>query len=153
MKPGQQITMFDYDLELDLIPDEPIEPPNWDEYKEMVRKCKGLDEVMHLLPKYLVTFKRPVWRLPYPIKREICVYVGLWHSLSGWSWSRPKELLNIESWEPIEYKKGDQYSFNDTGFPYRKECKTNCEYEYKSAECLARHDTRPRLCAHGIYEE
>lgn len=122
------------------VPDEtkPIEMPKWDEYKEIVQNCKGLDEIEHLLPKYLVTFKKPVWRLPYPIKKEICIYVGTWHSISGWSYGRPDELLNIESWEPIEYHKGEQYSWNDTDYPYRHQCMTNCDVEYCSLICFER---------------
>ena len=119
-------------------PTKPIPMPEWGDYKEMVQNCKGLDEVMDKLPKYLVTFKKPVWRLPYPIKKEICVYVGEWHSISGWSYSKTDELLNIESWEPIEYKKGDQYSWNNTDYPYRFQCMTNCDVEYCSLICFER---------------
>lgn len=138
MIPGQQISMFDYDFRLNLVPDEPIKMPDWDEYKDMVAKSKALDEVMDKLPKYLVTFRKPVFGLPYPYKKKICVYVGYWHSIDGWNYMKPKELLNVESWEPVKYKKGDPYSFNDTDYPYRFQCMTNCDVEWCSLICFER---------------
>ena len=54
-----QLTIFDIIKERN--PNEPIKMPNWDDEKELFRKSKTIGEILDKIPKYLVTFKEPVF--------------------------------------------------------------------------------------------
>lgn len=73
-----------------------VKMPEYD--KELRKRGNTLDLIMDELPRYLVTFKEPVFALPEPVKQKVCVYPGWWHSLDGWNY----EDKQIESWELIE---------------------------------------------------
>ena len=97
---------------------------------------KGLDEIMGKLPRYMVTFKKPVFSLPFKSIAKICVYVGYWHSLDGWNY----EDKDIADWEYIgEY---DSYvnpiRFPEKELPYVPECGRFCDICYGCSECLIR---------------
>ena len=111
-----------------------LKMPEFD--RTILEGIKGLDEIEGSLPRYLVTFKKPVFDIPFKAKKKICVYVGYWHSLDGWNYD-DKE---IESYEYI----GDyDASHNPTAFPeeelpYRWECGNFCDICFGSIECMRR---------------
>lgn len=96
-----QYSLFDY---LDEKPGE-IKPPDFTN-KEILKNIKGISEIIDQVPKYLVTFKKPVF--PGYIKK-ICIYIGYWHSLDGWNYNNNQ----IKEWQKIDYKKGDKYRFKE----------------------------------------
>ena len=97
IKMYEQFSLFDVYNFLDK-PDieKPIKMPEYD--KELLKTTNTLDNIMNKLPRYLVTFKNPVFALHKPIKQKVCVYVGYWHSLDGWNYYNK----NIEKWELLE---------------------------------------------------
>jgi hypothetical protein len=97
---------------------------------------KGLDEITERLPRYMVTFKKPVFSRPYNSIAKICVYVGYWHSLDGWNYKDNE----VKSWEYIgEYDASrNPLRFPDIDLPYVPECRRYCDLCYGCTECLRR---------------
>lgn len=96
-----QYSLFDYIKEY---PEEK-QPPEF-KNKDILKNIKGLSEIINKLPKYLVTFKRPVFG---GYKRKICIFIGYWHSLDGWNYDNK----NIIDWNEITYKNGDKYRWKE----------------------------------------
>lgn len=93
-----QLTIYDvFDIKN---PNEPLKMPKYN--KELLKGIKGITEILDLIPKYKVTFKNPVYG---NYKQKICIFMGWWHSLDGWNYDNK----NIESYEEVNYKKGEQY--------------------------------------------
>lgn len=111
-----------------------IKMPQFD--KSLLIGIKGLDEIIPLLPRYKVTFKNPVFSLPFKAKAKICVYAGYWHSLDGWNYKDEE----IESYEYIgEYDDScNPIKFPDKPYPYRAGCMRHCDICFGSVECLRR---------------
>ena len=74
-----------------------LKMPQFD--KSILIGIKGLDEIIPSLPRYKVTFRKPVYSLPFMAKAKICVYVGYWHSLDGWNYKDDE----VESYSLIGY--------------------------------------------------
>ena len=91
-----QMSLFDF-------MEEDVKPPIF-RNKDILKNIKGLAEISDELPKYLVTFKKPVF-MGY--KKKICIYVGYWHSLDGWNYDHKE----VKEWQEVKYKKGDEYHF------------------------------------------
>lgn len=87
----EQYTLYDYIDEPN--PNEPIKMPTYD--KKILKGIKGLSDIIDKVPKYLVTFKNPVFGKPNYHKTKICIYVGWWHSLDGWNYKDEQ----VERWE------------------------------------------------------
>lgn len=122
-----QLTIFDY------FKKEPLKMPEFDD--SILNGIKGLDEIMNRLPRYKVHFKKPVYDLPYYAKAKICVYVGYFHSLDGWSYRNEE----VEVWDFIgDYPKGMPVAFPEKDMPFRKECNQFCDVEYGSRICFER---------------
>lgn len=68
-----------------------VDVPEFD--KSLLKGIKGLSEITPKLPRYRVTFKRPMYRG----LTDICVYVGYWHGLTGWNY----EQKDVKSYERI----------------------------------------------------
>ena len=95
-----QLTIYDVLGEQD--PNKPIKMPEYD--RKILKGIKGLSEILDQVPKYLVTFKKPVFG---GYTKKVCIYFGWWHSLDGWNYN-DKDIL---SWKKIDFKKGDKYRF------------------------------------------
>lgn len=98
----EQLTIFDLLKEHD--PNKPITPPDWSKQKELFRKSKTIGEILEHIPKYIITFKKPV----NGYKKKVAVYLGYWHTVDGYNLNK-NEVLNIESWETYEWENKKEY--------------------------------------------
>ena len=130
MEYESQLNIFDFIPN----PDAPIELPDFDE--SILKGIKGWDEIIPSLPRYKVYFKKPVFSLPYPSIAKICVFVGQFHSLDGWTY----ENKDIKSYEYIgDYdSENNPIKFPEKDMPYRFQCNRFCDVEWCSKICFER---------------
>lgn len=101
----QRFKMHQYSLfDIYNIPNPEIKPPKYN--KELLKGIKGLSDIVDKVPKYLVTFKKPVYG---GYIKKVCIYVGYFHSLDGWNYNNDK----IKEYKEINYKKGMKYRYTE----------------------------------------